>query len=134
MNSNFRERVSERFDENFFNVTARENETRLAKKGASEPSSEEILQYSFENLLITIPGAPLIYLYALTCESVATLRMRTQGKTEKIIESKDFWDTDFSPITRALEDGLPIKVQDSLNGIPIGQNGKGFDYLRPNEQ
>lgn len=124
MSSNFTGRVSERFDNNFFNVRARENEMSAMDSAPGTMPDLKDLQWAIENFFIKVPAAPLIFLCALTSESVTTLQFKTQERTEKFLDEKarKFWDMDLrdiSPVSRALEDGQPVRLQNSMNGMPI---------------
>lgn len=125
MSKNFIERVSDWFDNNFFNVIARQNDAKIMENNSSFLPTADEMAGTFENLIIRLPGMPIIFLYALIAESVATLRLKTQEKAEKALNPYDILNSDYhdlSPVTRAIESGESVKLSRSHSEILSATN------------
>ncbi|MDD2892107.1 MAG: hypothetical protein PHQ95_04020 [Candidatus Gracilibacteria bacterium] len=125
MSKNFIKRVSDRFDNNFLNQIARENKIKILENPSPSISSIDILQATIENFIIRVPGMPFVFLYVLASESVVTLQLRTQEKTEKALRPYDILNSDYhdlSPVTKAVESGKSVKLSESHSEILSATN------------
>jgi hypothetical protein len=126
--SSFLERLTDRFDDHPLRVRFRKNEMAVGELAPYAFPDLDDIRRVFENFFIAVPGTPLILLHALAAESVATLRMKISERSERAVETpkktpaEAFWDCDYSelsPVSRTLEVGKSVPLQNSIDGMPI---------------